>query len=109
MLGTRSASTVIDSLLFRDAFGTAAMREVFSDRALIERYVEVEVALAQAEAKVGVIPQDAAAAIAAKADASTFDVDKLREETDLVGYPILPVVHQLAKQCGEAGRYVHWG
>ncbi|MCW5693447.1 MAG: 3-carboxy-cis,cis-muconate cycloisomerase [Pseudolabrys sp.] len=109
MLGTRSASTVIDSILFRDAFGTAAMREVFSDRALIERYVEVEVALAQAEAKVGVIPKDAAAEIAAKADASKFDGDKLREETDLVGYPILPVVHQLVKQCGEAGRYVHWG
>ena len=44
MLGAAS-STVIDSILFRDAFGTAAMREVFSDRALIDRYVEVEVAL----------------------------------------------------------------
>src|SRR5262249_23617608 len=29
--------------------------------------------------------------------------------TDVVGYPILPLVHQLAKQCGEAGRYLHWG
>ena len=108
MLGAAS-STVIDSILFRDAFGTAAMREVFSDRALIDRYVEVEVALAQAEARVGVIPKEAAAEIATRADASKFDLDKLREETDLVGYPILPVVHQLAKQCGEAGRYVHWG
>jgi len=109
MLGTRSASTVIDSILFRDAFGTAAMREIFSDRALIDRYVEIEVALARAEAKVGVIPSEAATEIAAKADAAKFDFDKLREETDLVGYPILPVVHQLVKQCGEAGRYVHWG
>jgi 3-carboxy-cis,cis-muconate cycloisomerase len=33
----------------------------------------------------------------------------LRRETDVVGYPILPLVHQLVKQCGEAGRYVHWG
>ena len=33
----------------------------------------------------------------------------LRHETDIVGYPILPLVHQLVKQCGEAGRYVHWG
>ena len=33
----------------------------------------------------------------------------LRHETDIVGYPILPLVHQMAKQCGEAGRYVHWG
>jgi 3-carboxy-cis,cis-muconate cycloisomerase len=103
------ATTVLDSVLFRDAFGTPAMREVFSDHALVGRYVEVEIALAKAEAKFGVIPVEAAAAIAKLADASTLDFDLLREETDNVGYPILPLVHQLAKQCGEAGRYVHWG
>ena len=104
-----TASTVIDSLLFRDAFGTATMREIFSDTALVARYVEVEVALAKAEARVGVIPADAAAEIARRADAGALDIEMLRKETDLVGYPILPVVHQLVKQCGEAGRYVHWG
>jgi 3-carboxy-cis,cis-muconate cycloisomerase len=103
------ATTVLDSILFRDAFGTPAMREVFSDQALIGRYVEVEIALAKAEAKCGVIPFDAAEAIAKLADASTLNFDLLRQETDNVGYPILPLVHQLAKQCGEAGRYVHWG
>ena len=55
------------------------------------------------------IPQAAADEIVRRADASSFDVELLRRETDLVGYPILPVVHQLVKQCGEAGRYVHWG
>jgi hypothetical protein len=38
-----------------------------------------------------------------------LDFDLLRHETDIVGYPILPLVHQLVKQCGEAGGYVHWG
>ena len=38
-----------------------------------------------------------------------MDWDTLRQETDNVGYPILPLLHQLVKQCGEAGRYVHWG
>jgi 3-carboxy-cis,cis-muconate cycloisomerase len=104
-----SATTVLDSVLFRDAFGTPRMREVFSDRALISRYVEVEIALAKAEAACGVIPAEAAEAIARRADASTFDFDQLRQETDNVGYPILPLVHQLAQQCGNAGRYVHWG
>ena len=103
------ATTVLDSALFRDAFGTPRMREVFSDRALVDRYVEVEIALAKAEAKCGVIPRDAAETIATHANASALDFDLLREETDNVGYPILPLVHQLAKQCGEAGRYVHWG
>ena len=102
-------STVFDSDIFRDAFGSQAMRAIFSDRATIARYVEVEVALAAAEAKVGVIPKQAAAAIARLAHAEAIDVAKLKAETDLVGYPIVGVVHQLAKQCGEAGRFVHWG
>ncbi len=104
-----SAATAIDSILYRDAFGTPAMRAIFADRALIARYVDVEVALARAEARCGVIPPGAAEEIAAKADAAALDLDRLRQETDNVGYPILPLVHQVAAQCGEAGRWLHWG
>ncbi|MDE2362145.1 MAG: adenylosuccinate lyase family protein [Hyphomicrobiales bacterium] len=104
-----TATTVLDSILFRDAFGTPRMREIFSDYALISRYAEVEIALAKAEARCGVIPAEAAEEIAKRTDVSAFDFDLLRHETDIVGYPILPLVHQMAKQCGESGRYVHWG
>ncbi|KIU46875.1 MULTISPECIES: 3-carboxy-cis,cis-muconate cycloisomerase [Bradyrhizobium] len=104
-----TSTTVLDSVLFRDAFGTREMREVFSDLRLIGRYAEVEVALAKAEARCGVIPAEAAEEIAARTDVTALDFDLLRQETDVVGYPILPLVHQMAKQCGEAGRYVHWG
>ena len=103
------AASVLDSVLFRDAFGTPRTREIFSDRAFIARCVDVEVALARAEARCGVIPSDAAEQIAQKCNAAALDFDLLRHETENVGYPILPLVHQLAKQCGEAGRYVHWG
>jgi 3-carboxy-cis,cis-muconate cycloisomerase len=103
------ASTVLDSILFRDAFGTAKMREIFSDHALIRRYIDVEIALAKAEARVGVIPAEAAEVIARESKIDLIDFDKMSHETDIVGYPILPLVHQLVKMCGEAGRYVHWG
>ncbi len=102
-------ATVFDSAIFRDAFGSPEMRAVFSDEALVARYVEVEVALAKVQGALGLIPADAAAAIAKGADASTIDLGKLKTETDLVGYPIVGVVHQLQKQVGEAGRYLHWG
>ena len=102
-------STALDSELFRDAFGTPAMRAVFADAALVRRYVEVEVALARAEAKVGVIPAEAAEAIAHAARPEAVDLGQLKAETDVVGYPIVGIVHQLAKQCGAAGGYVHWG
>src|SRR5438552_480990 len=84
-----SSTTVLDSILFRDAFGTPAMREVFSDLSTISRYAADE--------------------IAKRTDAASLDLEELRRETDVVGYPILPLVHQMARQCGEAGRYVHWG
>ena len=104
-----TATTVFDSILFRDAFGTPRMREIFSDYALISRYVDVEIALARAQARCGVIPAEAAIQIAAESNVVTLDFDLLRRETEIVGYPILPLVHQLVKQCGDAGRYIHWG
>lgn len=103
------ASTVFESAIFRDMFGTPAMRDIFSDEGLVRRYVEVEVALAKAEAKVGLIPEMAALEIARRADASRIDLAQLKVETDIVGYPIVGIVHQMAKQCGESGRFVHWG
>jgi 3-carboxy-cis,cis-muconate cycloisomerase len=73
------------------------------------RYFDVEVALARAEARAGVIPAEAAQAIGERARRETIDLARLKAETDLVGYPIVGLVHQLAQQCGDAGRYVHWG
>ncbi|MFB1117205.1 class-II fumarase/aspartase family protein [Dickeya dadantii] len=103
------ASNVLDSILFRDSFGTPEMRAVFDDHELIRKYVEVEIALAKAEARCGVIPQQAADEIAKTCNADTLDFDLLRHETEIVGYPILPLVHQISKQAGASGGYVHWG
>jgi 3-carboxy-cis,cis-muconate cycloisomerase len=102
-------STVIDSVLFRDSFGTPQMRAIFDDRALVARYIDAEVALAKAQARCGVIPEEAAKEIAARAHVDGLDFELMRHETENVGYPILPLVHQLGKMCGESGAYVHWG
>jgi 3-carboxy-cis,cis-muconate cycloisomerase len=104
----------LDSSLFADMFGTAAMREVFGDSAFLARSIEVEAALARAEARAGMIPEAAAetiARIAAGLADGTLALDRarLKRETETVGYPILPLVRQLAELSGEAGRWVHWG
>ncbi|MDQ8730764.1 adenylosuccinate lyase family protein [Bradyrhizobium sp. LHD-71] len=102
-------STVAESLIFRDMFGTPAMREVFSDERLVHQFLAVEAALARAEGAVGVIPAQAAQAISSAAAAMTIDFARLRHETEIVGYPIVGVVNQLAEAAGDAGGYVHWG
>jgi 3-carboxy-cis,cis-muconate cycloisomerase len=101
------ASTVLDSVLFRDAFGTPAMRGIFEDAALLSRYTEGEVALARAQGRLGVIPAAAAKDIAARCDPTKLDLERLKKETEVVGYPILPLVRQVAAQCGDAGKFLH--
>jgi 3-carboxy-cis,cis-muconate cycloisomerase len=102
-------STILDSDIFKDMFGTPEMRAVFSDDNLLRCYVEAEVALAVAQGRVGVIPREAAEAIAKLAPSVTLDRDALKRDAENVGYPIVGLVRQLSAQLGEAGRYLHWG
>jgi 3-carboxy-cis,cis-muconate cycloisomerase len=105
---------VLSSTLFGDMFGTAAMRAMFGELGFLARCAEVEAALARAQARVGIVPAAAAAAISQAAAAiikqpASLDLARLKRETETVGYPILPLVRQLAERAGEAGRWVHWG
>jgi 3-carboxy-cis,cis-muconate cycloisomerase len=95
-------------------FGTAAMRGIFGDEALLARCIDVEAALARAQGRLGIIPVEAGEAITRAASAfangrCALDLARLKKETETVGYPILPLVRQLAEWAGECGRYIHWG
>jgi len=105
---------VLDSAIFADMFGTPAMRGIFGDRPFLARCAEVEAALARAQARLGIIPTEAAeaitrAAIALATGHEALDLARLKQETETVGYPILPLVRQLSEWAGDWGRYVHWG
>jgi 3-carboxy-cis,cis-muconate cycloisomerase len=101
--------TTLDCLLLGDIFGTDRMREVFDSRSLLQAWLDVEAALADAEAEVGLIPADAARAIRQAANAQFFDLDELRREMLVSQHPLVPTVRALAEAAGDAGRYVHWG
>jgi 3-carboxy-cis,cis-muconate cycloisomerase len=94
-------------------FGFAAMGEVFTDAARLQRMLDFEAALARAEARCGVIPAGAAAAIASKCKAELLDVNALAAATAASLNPAIPLVKQLtalvAKDDPEAARFVHWG
>lgn len=103
-------SSLLDSLYYKDMFSTSDMAEVFSDQSRINAWLASEVALAAAEAQVGVIPKQAADAIAKAAKLENLNLKAMKAEFDRVGFPIMPLVHQLANACDpESGRYVHWG
>ncbi|MBY6165527.1 class-II fumarase/aspartase family protein [Pseudooceanicola nitratireducens] len=109
MTHTLSPMTATDSPLFGTGFSSNEMRALFSPEAYVAHCVEVEVALARVQAKLGLIPDGAAMGIEAAAKTCSFDMDRLARETEIVGYPILPIVEQLSAHAGESGRYLHWG
>lgn len=100
---------LIDSALFRDQFGTAPMRRVFDDAAMVRSWMQVEAALARAEAAVGLIPQDAADAISACVAETAWDAAELADGVAATFHPLVPAIRLLAQRCGAAGAYVHWG
>ncbi|HET8743431.1 MAG TPA: 3-carboxy-cis,cis-muconate cycloisomerase [Gaiella sp.] len=95
--------------LFVPIFVPARMRDAVSSRAWLQAMLDTERALALAEARVGVIPADAAQAIAESCDAARFDVDRIAEEGRRVANPAEPLVRALVAEAGDAGRWVHWG
>jgi 3-carboxy-cis,cis-muconate cycloisomerase len=94
-------------------FGSAAMGEVFSDAARMQRMLDFEAALARAEARCGVIPAAVAPAISAKCKVELIDVNALATATASSLNPAIPLVKQLtalvARDDPEAARFVHWG
>jgi 3-carboxy-cis,cis-muconate cycloisomerase len=83
---------------------------VFSDENRVQKYLDFEAALARAQARLGIIPKDAAEEICRHCHAGEIDLAKLKSETERIGYPVLPVVQQLVGLCREGlGEWCHWG
>src|ERR1700756_5066649 len=102
--------SLIDSAVFRDIFSTEAMRGVFSDENRVQKYLDFEAALARAQARLGIIPKEAAEEICRHCHVAEIDFGKLKSRTERIGYPVLPVVHQLVGLCRDGlGGWCHWG
>jgi 3-carboxy-cis,cis-muconate cycloisomerase len=99
-----------DSAIFGDLFGAPEMRVLFSDRQRLQFMLDVEAALARAQARLGIIPAEAAQAICAAAVVDRLPLAELAASTRIVGYPVVALVKALGAAAGpEAARYVHWG
>jgi 3-carboxy-cis,cis-muconate cycloisomerase len=88
----------------------AELREATSWQAWLAAMLDAEAALARAEAAAGVIPAEAAEAIAAGCRAESFDLEEIVEHGRATGTPVGPLVSALREVVGgEAAQYVHWG
>ena len=99
----------LDSAIFSPLFSDAQISALFTDNAYLRALVEVEAALARAQAKIGVIPASAAERISS-VSADRIDIESLSQGAIRSGFPIIALVQQIRREANDdAGPYVHWG
>ncbi len=98
-----------DGPILGTLYGSDAMRLVFDETAYFQRMLDVEGALAQVQARLGIIPAEAARQIVDAAQRGDLRTEVLAASARNVGYPVVGLVSELSRGAGEAGGWTHWG
>lgn len=105
-----SGVSVFDMRLLADSWSSEEMRRIFCEENRVQKWLDVESALAKAQAKLGIIPQNAADEIAKKAKFECLDMDFIYNQYKLTKHPLVPAVRGLQMACeGGLGEFVHFG
>ncbi len=83
-----------------------AMGELWTDRYKFKTWLQVEIAVCEAQAELGYIPAEAVETIKAKAD---FDPDRILEIEAEVRHDVIAFLTNVNEYVGDAGRYIHLG
>lgn len=105
-----SGSHPADSRIFGHLWTTPEVSALFSDEGMIQAWLDILAALAQAQADVGLIPAAAAEAIRAHADVSHLDLESIAEETRASGHSTVGLIRALRRSLPEHAReWVYYG
>lgn len=99
--------------IFDSFLTTSEVIQAFDDAAVLQAMLDFEVALAQAQAEEGIIPAEAAQAIARHGNINNYDVPSIIVASRRAGSMAIPLVKALTKAVGDddpnAATHVHWG
>ncbi|MDD5759788.1 MAG: adenylosuccinate lyase family protein [Desulfobulbaceae bacterium] len=104
------ASHIIDSRFFADAYGTLEARQVFCDYRRMQRWLDVEVALAQCQAELGIIPAPAAQALRQTARLEGLNLAAIKADITTTGHSLIPLLKEWQRVTEKsAGQFIHYG
>jgi adenylosuccinate lyase len=86
------------------------MKRVWEEETKLQKMLEVEAALAMAEAELEMIPMEAAVEINKKKSTEFVKLERVKEIESVTKHDVVSVVKAFAEQCeGNAGEYIHFG
>ena len=101
---------IVDSRFYSSGYTTQEARRIFCDKYRYQRWIEIEAALALAQADLGIIPEWAAKAMNEKAHIRYFDLDAICEGIKVTSHSLLPLLEAWQQVCDQAaGQFIHFG
>lgn len=101
---------ITDSMFFGMRYATAASRRIFCDVCRMQRWLDIESALAASEAELGIIPREDAVAIASSCDLEHVDLSLVQAEIERSGHSLVGLLRVLQAVCPDkAGEFIHYG
>lgn len=82
------------------------MRDIWSDKARFDTWLEIEIKVCEALAGIGEIPNDALQIIKLKA---AYDIKRVGEIEDIVHHDVIAFLTAVAEKVGPESRYIHLG
>jgi len=93
-----------------DLFSTPELTAIFAEERRFNRWLQFEAALANAQAKLGIIPAAAAAEITSKSDLALLDSARIHQGYQRSRNSLIPLLQELRRTCADGhGDYVHYG
>lgn len=103
-------SHISESRIHGGAYSSPEFAAIFSDTNQVQKWLDVETALAATQAQMGIIPHEAAREIARVASVELLDLDALGRESMETGHILVPTIRALEALCADGwGEYVHYG
>ncbi len=107
---THERSHVVDSAFHRGGYSTAESRRIFCDVCRLQRWLDVEVALAMSQAELDMIPDEAATIIARAARIERLDLAAISAGITTTGHSLVPLLRALERATGGyAAQFIHHG
>ncbi len=94
----------------QNVYSTAELCKIFDEKTRYQRWLDFEAALATVQGEMGIIPQEAAREINAKATFDCLDIEAVKKAYQKSRNSIVPLLNGLRDACDKNfGEYVHYG
>ncbi|MEM0286463.1 MAG: adenylosuccinate lyase, partial [Candidatus Methanomethyliaceae archaeon] len=90
-------------------YGSDEIKKIFDEENRLQKMLDVEATLVEVLAELGEIPKEGVDKIREKANVKIVTIEKVKLKEKKTHHDIMAMVEVLAEECGDYGKYVHWG